>query len=468
VFYTSAAILVLEILAGRLMAPYVGVSLETFTGIIGAILAGIALGSAVGGRLADRRPPEQLLGPTLVLGGALSALAIPIIAVVGPGMSADPISIVLLASLSFVAPTTVISAVSPMVAKLQLDDLGDTGRIVGSLSAAGTFGALAGTFVTGFVLVSAVATRPIVLGVAASLVAVGLYLWVRLAGVRPHTGIAAVVLAVFGLGANISGPCDAETAYACIDLVEDPAREGGRSLYLDGLRHSYVDLDDPTYLEFRYFRMFADVATVLPPGSIDALSIGGAGFAFPRYLEATRPGTSNLILEIDGALVDFARDELGLVLGPDMEVRIGDARVALRDLESDSFDLIVGDAFSGRSVPWHLTTTEVMAELDRALRPDGLLMMNVIDGGENRFARAELATLGEHFDHLGLIAPPADTVGRLAQNLVLIASDAPLGDIDVDPLDGVLVTGQGVVDFIDDARILTDDFAPADQLTADF
>ncbi|MDP9020228.1 MAG: fused MFS/spermidine synthase, partial [Actinomycetota bacterium] len=59
VFCTSAAVLVLEILAGRLVAPYVGVSIETFTGVIGTVLAGIALGSAAGGRLADRRDPRR-------------------------------------------------------------------------------------------------------------------------------------------------------------------------------------------------------------------------------------------------------------------------------------------------------------------------------------------------------------------------------------------------------------------------
>ena len=69
VFCTSAAVLVLEILAGRLMAPYVGVSLETFTAIIGTILAGIAAGSAIGGRLADRYDPELMIGPALALGG---------------------------------------------------------------------------------------------------------------------------------------------------------------------------------------------------------------------------------------------------------------------------------------------------------------------------------------------------------------------------------------------------------------
>ena len=465
VFYTSAVVLVLEILAGRLMAPFVGVSLETFTGIIGTILAGMATGSAVGGRLADARSPARLLGPTLVIGGALAALGVPIIAVLGPNVGSDPISIVLLAGLSFFAPAAALSAVSPMIAKIRLADLEETGKVVGSLSASGTAGALVGTFVTGFVLVSAIPSRPIVLGAGASLVVVGLYLSARLGSFPLGRNLALAALVVIGLSSLTPNNCTIESAYACIQIERDPARPTGRSLYLDGLRHSYVDLADPTHLEFRYFRLFADVLASLPEGPGSALHIGGAGFAFPRYVNEVRPGSDGYVLEIDDALVDVARDQLGLVTGPDLRLRVGDARTALPDLATDRYDLIVGDAFSGVSVPWHLTTIEVMAELQRALTPQGILMINVIDGGENRFARAELATLLEQFEHVALIAPAEDAH---VANQVLIASDEPLPDIEVDPSDGELWTGREVFDYVGSARVLTDDFAPADQMTRNF
>ena len=89
------------------------------------------------------------------------------------------------------------------------------------------------------------------------------------------------------------------------------------------------------------------------------------------YLEATRPGSYNHVLEIDDVLLDVARDELGFVTGPDMEVTIGDARLSVDDFADDSFDVVVGDAFGGQSVPWHLTTTEFIAKIDRVLRDDG-------------------------------------------------------------------------------------------------
>ena len=170
VFVASAAVLVLEILAGRLMAPYVGVSLETFTGIIGTVLAGIALGSAVGGRLADKGNPVALIAGAYGFGGILAWASIPIIAALGPGMSAQPASIVALTATAFFAPAAALSAVTPMAAKAHLTDLDETGAVIGDLSASSTAGALCGTFLTGFVLVAALPTSTIILIVGSVLV----------------------------------------------------------------------------------------------------------------------------------------------------------------------------------------------------------------------------------------------------------------------------------------------------------
>ena len=101
VFGSSAAVLVLEILAGRLMAPYVGVSLETFTGIIGVILAGIAAGTVVGGRLADRFDAARLLGPAFVAGGVLAWWSLWVVLTLGSEVGSGPPAIVLLPALGF-------------------------------------------------------------------------------------------------------------------------------------------------------------------------------------------------------------------------------------------------------------------------------------------------------------------------------------------------------------------------------
>lgn len=472
VFFASGAVLVLEILAGRLMAPYVGVSLETFTSIIGTMLAGIAVGATVGGRMADSISPRVLLGPTLVLGGVLSWLSLPILSLIGPGMGSDRVSIVALTCFAFLAPATVLSAVSPMVTKMQLGSLDQTGSVVGSLSAAGTSGAIFATFFTGFVLAAALPSRPTVLALGVMLAVVGVWLWFSLSTTKPQAMGVVFALGAFGLGASSPTPCEHETAYACATVVVDAERPSGRSLVLDDLRHSYVDLEDPTYLEFRYFRLFADVVDQMnnggPNGELDVLNIGGAGFAFPRYIAATRPGSTNLTLEIDGDLVEISEEQLGLTLTDDMAVVVGDARIALQDLEADAYDLVIGDAFGGRSVPWHLTTTEVIAQIRDLMREDGIYIMNVIDGGDSGYARAQLATLQQHFANVAAIVPFEGVPSNLAVNQILIASNAPLPEITVDEADGLLLDGETTVDFIGDAQVLRDDFAPVDQLAENF
>ena len=475
VFATSAGVLVLEILAGRLLAPYVGVTLETYTGIIGTVLAGIALGAWWGGRQADARDPRTLLGPVIAVGGLLALACLPIVRLFGPALAGrNPATIVALALLGFFAPAAVLSAVTPMVVKIQLDSLQETGRTVGRLSAISTVGALFGTFVTGFVLLAAFPTPPIVIALGSALVAGGVGLWVWLprrdTGSGSPTSVALGAVALAALGLVIGTPCAQETAYYCATVVDEPAGSSGRLLVLDTLRHSYVDLDDPTYLEFTYARDAVDVIdAAFPSGALDVLHIGGGGFTLPRYLSATRPGTDNLVLELDPELVDLARDDLGLHTGPDLQVRTGDARLGITALPDDSRDVVIGDAFGGLAVPWHLTTREFLQEIDRVLRPDGVYVLNMIDHPPLAFARAEAATLDAVFDNAAIVTPQERIDGAAGGNFVLAGGGA------VDPEDtarrlrardaeDVVTSGAALERFIGDADVLTDAYAPVDQL----
>ena len=463
VFTTSALVLVLEIIAGRLLAPYIGVSLETFTGIIGTVLAGIALGAAVGGALADRYEPKRLIGRALLAGGVLTWLSIPIVNSLGPGLGNSPFEIIFLSGAGFFLPAAVLSGIPPMVAKLRLSTIEETGRIVGSLSAWGTVGALIGTFGTGFVLIALLPVRVIIISIGAVLVALGIVATARARGGRPEVvdTLLVLLIGVFTLG--VGSPCDVETEYYCVRIVADDDRPSGRSLVLDRVRHAHVDLDDPTHLEIRYVRLLAEVADSLSPGPIDVLHVGGGGFTLPRYVAAVRPGSMQVALELDEELVEVARDELDLANTTGLEIRTGDARLHLSDLPSSAYDLIIGDAFAGESVPWHLTTREVMAEIRRMLRPGGVYAMNVIDGGNSGYSRAQLATLDEAFEHT-LLIEPVDGIPNDRVNQILVASDAPLPELPRESSDGVPVTGGELLAFIGDARVLTDDFAPADQL----
>lgn len=459
-FATSGLVLVVEILAGRLVAPYVGVSLESFTAIIGTVLAGIAAGAAIGGWFADRIDPRRLIGPAIVTGGVLVWLSVPIVRTLGPALGSAPIEIVILTAAAFLLPAAVLSAVSPMVAKLSLTSVEETGAVVGGLSAAGTVGALVGTFITGFVLVAIAPVRTIMLIVGALLIAIGVAAWWKLGSTKPTLpGAAGVALAAFAL-ISVPSPCDIETEYFCVNIEVDRDQPSARSLWLDQLRHGFVDLDDPTVLDIRYIRLLADVAETLPAGPIDALHIGGGAFSLPRHIAAVRPGSSALVLEIDQGLVDIAEEQLGLVTSDLLQVQVGDGRLALDALADDSYDLIVGDAFASEAAPWHLTTTEFIAELDRVLRPDGVYAMNIIDGPDANFAAAELATLAEHFEFIGVVEPTNVQESQRRYNRLLLASDVPLIEPDFNPDDGQLVLG----DPWGHGQVLTDDFAPVDQL----
>ena len=463
---TSGLVLVIEILAGRLMAPYVGVSIDTFTGIIGTILAGIAIGAAVGGVLADRFDPVKLIAQALLYGGALTWLSIPIVTSVGPNIGSGPLAIVTLAAAAFVLPTAVLSGIGPMVAKLEIGDLDETGAVVGRLSAASTFGALVGTFGTGFILIAILPVRTIILAIGAVLVVAGIVMFIATGRGRPSGSEVALVLVTAFLSLAIDTPCEQTTAYYCIRVVaDDPAeRPNGRSLILDQLRHAHVDLDDPTFLDIRYMRLFAAAAESLPDGPIRVLHVGGGGFTLPRYIDAVRPNSSHTVLELDEDLVTVIQERFGLPADHGYDIRIGDARLNLNDLESDSFDLIVGDAYSGNSVPWHLATAEVIDEIDRLLDDGGIYIANIIDGNENRFIRSQLATMNESFEHLAMVEPDGG-VGRRAQNQLVVGGHQPVGLLNVAPEDGRQLTNDELVDFVgDDALVLTDNFAPADQL----
>lgn len=488
----AGSVLVLEIAAGRMLAPYVGVSLTTYSGIIGVILAGIALGAWAGGRAADLYGPVDLLGPTFMLGGLTAMASVPIVDVVGSlGLGTGVGAIVVLATVGFVLPAAILSAVAPMVVRATIVDVATSGSLVGRLSAAGTIGAISGTFLTGFVLLGAVPTRTIILVTGALLVLLGLALAVMARrrgddpddGPGPGTTVVAVALGLLVIGgATLAAPrpCERESAYFCIRVVEDPGNPSGRTLVLDQLRHAYVDLEDPNHLEFAYIRWFdAAVADRFEGanGDVDALYVGGGGFSFPRHLADAWPSSRHTVLELDPVVYDTARTELGLVPSPSLAVTLGDARTSVQALPDDAFDIVIGDAFGSLSVPWHLTTHEFLGEIDRVMRPDGRYVMNLIDGPALSFVRAEARTLGQRFEHLAVVARPGafdglDGGAGGGGNVVLVAAHSPL-DVDaiLARLAGsgnasvrIIAGTEAVEAFIGDAPVLTDDLAPVDQL----
>ncbi len=476
VFFNAAAVLVIEIVAIRLMAPYVGVTLQTYTAIIGVILAGIALGSWLGGLLADLLNPRRTLGPLLVVGGLLAMATLPITRAAGSLSEGNASAqVLLLALVAFLWPAAVLSAVHPTVVKLQLERLDQTGRVVGRLSAVGTAGAIFGTILTGFVLLAWLPTSTIMIALGAGLVGAGVVVTARLSAHRLpllSVGALALVPALAGVALATADPCQRETAYYCANVIAVGPEPTGRELILDGLRHSYVDPQHPAQLAFAYTLRIADLVDAFraPRAPIRALAIGGGGFTMPRYIAATRPGSTNVVLELDPGVVDIARDELGLVTGPRLRVHLGDARTRMRAQPDRAADLVIGDAYGGRAVPWHLTTREFFADIRSKLRPGGVYAMNVIDAGPLDFVRAAGATLGRVFAHVAVQARFDAQRVQEGENFMVFASDRPL------PLaalaagarerrDGeTLRSGPAFERFVAGAQVLRDDHAPVDQL----
>ena len=205
----------------------------------------------------------------------------------------------------------------------------------------------------------------------------------------------------------------------------------GWELDVDGTPQSHVDLDDPTHLHFEYVaRMGAVIDRLRMPGQpLTAVHLGAGALTLPRYIEATRPGSRQQVVELEPALVELVRAELPLPKGASIRVRVGDARAVLEKLPPGlvgHVDLLVSDVYSGSQTPAHVTSVEFHTAAARMLAPDGVLLVNVADGPGLAFARRQVATIQAVLEHVAVLAEVQVLKGRRFGNLVIAASAAPL------------------------------------------
>ncbi|MCM3613186.1 fused MFS/spermidine synthase [Microbacterium enclense] len=229
-------------------------------------------------------------------------------------------------------------------------------------------------------------------------------------------------------------PDDAPTARLSDGTVARVTPSGfvsGFELVVDGTPQSHVDLDDPTHLHFEYVaRMGAVIDRLRMPGQpLTAVHLGAGALTLPRYVEATRPGSRQQVIELEPALWDLVRENLPLPRGASVRVRIGDARAGLTRLPAGltgAVDLLVSDVYSGAQTPAHLTTVEFYREAARLLAPEGVLLVNVSDGPGLAFARRQVATIREVLPEVIVLAEVQVLKGRRFGNLVVAASAAAL------------------------------------------
>ncbi|WP_299527750.1 spermidine synthase [uncultured Streptomyces sp.] len=260
-----------------------------------------------------------------------------------------------------------------------------------------------------------------------------------------------------------------ETLTAAVDggsaaLIPDPERPNGWSLEIDGAPQSHVDLDDPARLSFAYQRRLGHVIDLAAPPQqpLHVLHLGGGAFTLARYTAATRPRSTQQIVEIDAALVQFVRRELPLDPQARVRVRATDAREGLGRIQDGWADLVVADVFGGARTPAHLTSTEFLAEVRRVLKAGGQYAANLADGPPLAHLRGQVATAAAHFPELALAADPAVWRGRRFGNAVLVASDRPLAVAELtrrvasDPHPGRVEHGRALADFTGGAAVVTD------------
>lgn len=491
VFISNACIMIIELVAGRMVAPFIGSSLYTWTTIIGVILAGISIGNYIGGRLADRFASRRMLGALFMLAGfgALSVLiTVSAFGEAGlprlPGVGLLP-RMVLYISVIYVLPSILLGMISPLVIKLTLSDLSKTGNVIGRIYAASALGSILGTFLTGYFLVSYFGTRTIMLGTGLLLIGLGVLLgqWFK----RPAVAVAAAAAVVLGLLAArpayaeyLRSVCTKETDYFCIRVrTEEREGEPVQVLTLDRLVHSYTSLDNPKKLIYQYEKVGAEVLDFLSERdrNLDVFFIGGGGYTLPKYIEFLYPDAAVEVAEIDPGVTDIAYERLGLSRSTAIKSFNEDARQYLAELRGEKkYNFVLGDAFNDFSVPYHLTTSEFNRLVRKHMTDDGVYMLNLIDGNDLPFVGAFIRTLGETFEHVYLINSSPQLFGTTRNTFVVLASPAPIdlarlrtyaGDDAAQHVDTWLATDEEVQSVLAKGPLrLSDEFVPTDRLLA--
>lgn len=493
-FIASFCSLVIEMVAGRILAPFVGVSIYTWTSIIGIILAGISIGAYIGGKLVDRFPFRKTLGWLLLLSGIAALTIIPLTNIIAAYRFNVPlmIRIFIITAVIFFLPGCILGTISPVVVRLTLKNLDNAGNVIGKIYAVSTLGAIIGTFATGFLLISWMGTRSIILTMGIILILAAIF-----SGALFKTKKAMAIFIV------IAAPCIwgvyafafkiplkentyfyKESDYYTIKLMKTTSSDQKtplQAMVLDNLIHSYVSLDDPLHIEYEYERIYADVLKwkFKKDENFKSLTIGGGGYTFPRYMEIFYPNVHIDVVEIDPEVTNIVYKHLGLPANTRIKSYNTDGRWFVMNCK-EKYDLIFTDAYNDLSIPYHLTTREFADQLKSILNPDGIIMSNIIDNFQvGAFLPSYIRTLREVFGqkNVYLLSVSPNFENTRISTFIVIAGN---GSLDIKDFDthvkshlrghatSVVVPDSLMDEFMTKRSSITirDDYAPVDNLIA--
>ncbi len=487
VFAAGFFLMTVEVLSGRVLAPYLGVSIYTWTSVIGVTLAGVAIGNALGGRLADRRLSRVNLGICFAAAGVFTLLANALVpelgSIVGSRGGLIPLWLrAVLFSVGVFFPTALcLSTVSPQVMAFRVRQMDTAGKMIGSVAAWGAAGNILGTFLAGYWLIAFLGTKLLLTVIALALMSLGLWI-AHPEPIWKHRWSVLVLLLLIGSLIR-PNPCRMETNYYCIqvtDAVETTTH--AYTLRLDHLVHSFVRPQQPAVMGYDYEEVYANVIALRfrEEEAFSTLFIGGGGYTMPRYLEAFYPSSHNTVTEIDPGVTLANHRLMELPDSTRIVTENQDARVYLGRLPMDTrFDLVFGDAFNDFSVPYHLTTVEFHQLLKSHMTTDGIYAMNIIDDARyGQFLSSMIRTLRSVWTYVS-VAPLGSEIRPGRKTYVLLASDKPMdqeawadvrsraleqrGEADPDNLS--LLTDEQVEAFLagHETAALLDDFAPTDR-----
>ncbi|HYF13293.1 MAG TPA: fused MFS/spermidine synthase [Candidatus Paceibacterota bacterium] len=479
-FVANAAILVFEIAGARLLAPYLGTSTEVWAALIAVILGGMSAGYWIGGVVADKYPSYRMLGILIFASSCAAFIAwgvrdlIPS-ALVGLTVQASLTGATVVIALILFAPLAVLlGMVSPYVAKLALQNLQTSARVVGRLSAFGAAGSIVGAISTGAYLIAYFSIDQILLGVAVALLILSLI--VSFEKYLPKFSVLALILiaSVSFSSQQTHGEervADVATPYNRIWVINNETLFGKsvRMLRTDpfGIQcvmsiksDGTVDESEPV---FWYQRFFAEAAANANHSRM--LVLGGCNHSLPRYLQHKYPDAQIDVVEIDPGMTAVAINHFDFDPAmSSLNIFHEDARMYIARTQAQ-YDYIVMDTFNAAlSIPHHLTTQESFEDVKRLLAPDGILAINMLAsprGPGSEFVAAMARTVGTVFPYVRLQYNKNFTATRI-QNVMLLASNNPLSQLpqtaSSQPIE--ILESRDLTDGI----ILTDSYAPVENM----